>query len=70
MSDCYKCGAHLTGDEVGLYRKTVNRQATEFLCLDCLAEHLNTERSSLQTMIERLRATGCAFFAPKDKDAD
>ncbi len=62
MARCYKCEKELTADEVGLYRKTVDRMAEKFLCIDCLAAHFDTTAESLRQMIERLRATGCMLF--------
>ena len=38
--DCRKCGAHLTTDEKAIYMKLVSRNASSFLCMDCLAEAL------------------------------
>lgn len=59
---CFKCGKELTADEMGLFRKTVDRMADCFLCIDCLAERFETTRESLQNMIDRLRESGCTLF--------
>lgn len=59
---CFKCGKELTADEMGLFRKTVDRMADRFLCIDCLAERFETTRESLQNMIDRLRESGCTLF--------
>lgn len=59
---CFKCGKELTADEMGLFRKTVDRMADRFLCVDCLAERFETTRESLQNMIDRLRESGCTLF--------
>ncbi len=62
MANCYKCEKELTADEIGLFRKTVDRMADRFLCIDCLAEHFDTTSESLYEMIKRLRSTGCMLF--------
>ncbi len=62
MANCYKCERELTADEIGLYRKTVDRFAESYLCIDCLATHFDTTSESLLEMVKRLRATGCMLF--------
>ena len=52
MSKCYKCNRELISDETALYKKTVDRMAEEFLCIDCLAERFDTTRDELQKMIK------------------
>ena len=45
---CRKCGKTLTYDEIGIHKKMINRGATEFFCLACLAAYepsLNHGRS-------------------------
>ena len=36
---CTSCHAQLTKDDIGLHRKLVNRGATEFMCIKCLAAY-------------------------------
>lgn len=67
MSSCVKCGRTLTGDEIGLTKKLVNRGATEFMCIECLAAAFDMARESLEAMIERFRESGCMLFAQKAK---
>ena len=38
MSNCKKCGKELSGNDIGLTKKIINRGSTEFLCIDCIAE--------------------------------
>ena len=38
MAACMRCGASLTGEDIGAHKKLINRGATAFLCIDCLAE--------------------------------
>lgn len=62
---CYNCGAHLTGDDAGMYRKAVDKNAEHCLCLDCLAKKFRTTRSYFEEKIAFLRANGCLLF-PKE----
>ena len=48
--DCRKCGAHLTTDEKAIYMKLVSRNASSFLCMDCLAEALHCERKAIEAV--------------------
>lgn len=62
MSQCKKCGRELNGDDIGLTKKLINRGATEFYCMDCLAEKFNCSTDLLQKKIEQFRRQGCALF--------
>ena len=62
MTLCEKCSAQLSGDEVGLYRKIVNRSAESFLCVHCLAEKMYETERDLKEIIERFRRAGCTLF--------
>ncbi len=59
---CKKCGRTLTYDEIGCHKKMINRGATEFFCLTCLAEHIHVTEERLKERIEHFRATGCLLF--------
>ena len=59
---CFACGAGLTRDDIGMYRKAVNRSAEECLCLDCLAKKYNTTRAFFEEKIEMLKSRGCSLF--------
>ncbi len=43
-------------------RKMVNRGATEFFCLSCLAEHFRIPEEALRQKIAEFRAMGCTLF--------
>lgn len=63
VSCCKECGAELLADDIAIYRKLVNRGASEFLCIDCLAEKLSTTREEIERLIEYYRSTGkCTLF--------
>lgn len=59
---CVRCGAVLTKDETAMTRKMVNRGATEFFCLSCLAEHFRIPEEALRQKIAEFRAMGCTLF--------
>ncbi|MDR2525241.1 MAG: hypothetical protein LBC83_03460 [Oscillospiraceae bacterium] len=55
----------MSGDEVGLHKKIVNRGAVEFRCPVCLSAHFKIPVEELRHMIERFRKQGCTLFAPQ-----
>ena len=62
MSACAACGKTLTGDEIAITRKLVNRGATVYYCKQCLAEQFKITVSDVDRLIERFRAAGCSLF--------
>ena len=61
---CLRCGRPLTGDDIGAHRKLVNRGATEFLCIPCLAAHFRVPEALIREKIEYFRRMGCLLFSP------
>ncbi len=62
-STCYKCGAKLGSDDIAIYQKLVTRNATEFLCIDCLADFYKTTREVIEERIAYYRKSGnCTLF--------
>ena len=59
---CKTCGREVTRDEVGLTKKLINRGATEFLCMTCLAEKFDMTEAECQTLIDHFREAGCHLF--------
>jgi uncharacterized protein YlaI len=62
MLTCQTCGREITRDEVGLTKKLVNRGATRYFCIDCLARHFQVTREDLERKIEEFRQMGCTLF--------
>ena len=62
MLTCAQCGRALTRDEVGLTKKLINRGATRYLCIDCLAKHFQVTRQDLERKVEEFRQRGCTRF--------
>ena len=62
MSRCVKCGRELVPDEIGLHRKLINRGASEYMCMICLARFFDCSEELLQKKIARFREMGCTLF--------
>ncbi len=62
MSKCKVCGKELSNDEIGLSKKLINRGATEFSCINCLADFFNCDVPLLEKKIEQFKKQGCALF--------
>jgi len=67
---CLKCGRELSSDEIGIYKRMINRGATEFLCASCLAEKYGVEETFIYNKIEQFRDMGCTLFGPKEKNSE
>ena len=61
-SCCKNCGRKLIPLEVGATRKFINRGATEYLCLTCLAEEFHVTEALLLERIEYFKKQGCTLF--------
>lgn len=60
---CIVCGKEgLDKDTVGLNKKLLSKNITEFYCLDCFAEYLDCTVEDLQDKIEEFREEGCTLF--------
>ncbi len=62
METCIHCGRELTGDEIGLTKKLINRGASSFLCIACLAKEFSVSEELLKEKIVQFRAMGCTLF--------
>lgn len=60
---CIVCGKEgLDKEVVGLNKKLLSKNITEFYCLDCLAEYLDCTVENLQDKIEEFKEEGCTLF--------
>ena len=59
---CMQCGKALTYNEVGAYKKFVNRGSTQFLCKTCLAEKLDVTVEDIDRKIGQFKLQGCTLF--------
>ena len=63
MANCFKCGKELEKDEVAIYLKLVNRGATEYMCIDCLADYYQVSRKAIEDKIKFIKESGkCMLF--------
>ena len=62
MLTCITCGRPLEKDEVALTKMLINRGATQYLCIDCLAKKFEVTREDLERKIEEFRQMGCTLF--------
>lgn len=62
MAECMHCGRNLTNNEIGAYRKFVNRDSRSFLCKNCLAVKLDIKPEDIDRKIEQFRLQGCTLF--------
>jgi predicted transcriptional regulator len=63
VSQCLKCHAPLSSDEIAIYRKLVNRGAAHCMCIDCLAAYMETTRQEIENLIRYYKESGqCTLF--------
>lgn len=62
MSNCIKCGKELSGNDIGLTKKLINRGSTEFLCINCIAEKFDCTKELLEEKIRQFKESGCTLF--------
>lgn len=68
--NCMKCSRALTGDEVALHKKLINRGAEQYMCIDCLAGYLGCDAHTLHRKIAEFRAMGCILFPKHGSDGN
>jgi DNA-directed RNA polymerase subunit RPC12/RpoP len=62
--ECMSCGkSPLVRDEVGVNKKLLGAEITQFQCIDCLAEFLEITVDELMGKIEEFKAEGCKLFS-------
>lgn len=62
MSLCKNCRKELLNDEIAIYKRLINRGAVEFLCIECLAKHMEVEVSDIKEKIVHFKKMGCTLF--------
>lgn len=72
MSDesayCDRCRRPLSRDEIALTKKLVNRGATKFLCVTCLASAFHVDAADVRQKAADFREMGCALFTDHPPD--
>ena len=59
---CKVCGSNVEKDAIGLYKKIIDKNSKRFLCLNCLANHLDTSVDELEIKIQEFKDEGCKLF--------
>ena len=64
MAICSKCGVELHKDEKAIYKRLINRAATEeeLLCKSCLSDKLGVSEAIIDEKIKHFREIGCTLF--------
>ena len=62
VKKCYLCEAKLDKDVIGLNKKLLDKSLSRFLCIDCLAAHLDVAVEDLKTKISEFKGQGCTLF--------
>ena len=63
MINCIICGkSDLNKDTVGINKKLLGENITNYYCLDCLAEYLECTVEELLDKIEEFKSEGCKLF--------
>ena len=60
---CCQCGRAVTGDEIAVTKKLVNRGAVDFYCVPCLAAYFEVTPDVIEERIAYFRASGCTLFS-------
>lgn len=61
--DCVICGKNdLEKDTIGINKKLLGSDITNFYCMDCLAEYLGCTVEELLDKIEEFKEEGCTLF--------
>ncbi len=67
---CQTCGKPLTADEIAVTKKLVNRGATRFSCVSCLAAYFEVTPGDIQERISYFKKKGCTLFVRPDSAKD
>ncbi len=60
--DCISCGKDLDKNTIGLNKKLLGKNVTNFYCMDCLADYLECTVDDLLDKIEEFKDEGCTLF--------
>ena len=61
--ECVICGKpNLDKNTVGINKKLLGKNISNFYCMDCLAEYLGSTVDELLDKIEEFKAEGCKLF--------
>ena len=63
--NCKQCNKPLTTDEKAVYLKMVNREATSYLWISCLAKYFEVDEVLIRKKIQQFKDVGCMLFEQK-----
>lgn len=62
--DCVICGKkNLIKDTIGINKKLLGTDITNFYCMECLADYLGCNVDELLDKIEEFKEEGCTLFS-------
>ena len=61
-TNCMICSSLVEKDAIGLYKKIIEKKAKKFMCLECLANHLDTTTDDLLEKVADFKTAGCKLF--------
>ena len=62
VKKCYLCESKLDKDAIGLNKKLLDKNLSRFLCIECLAAHLDVSVENLNAKIGVFIDQGCTLF--------
>ena len=62
MAKCVKCERELKTNELGLYKRLIDREGKTPLCLTCMSEYFGCTEELLKEKIAQYVSQGCALF--------
>lgn len=63
IKECVACGkTPLDKDTIGINKKMLGKDITNFYCMDCFAEYLECSVEDLLEKIEEFKEEGCVLF--------
>lgn len=62
VNKCYLCKNRLDKDAIGLNKKLLAQDPSKFMCVECLAAHLDVSTEDLYEKIIEFKEQGCTLF--------
>lgn len=59
---CSHCKREVSKTEIGLTKKLLGKNTTNFLCLKCLSSYFNVDENLLKEKVEQFKKSGCSLF--------
>lgn len=62
MDGCIRCGSTLEQNDIGAYKKFINRESREYMCIRCLSTELGISETLMREKIAFFKKQGCTLF--------